>query len=273
MTVVASFIILFAILGLNVPYVSLEPGPSRDVAGLITISDPARRDVNGELLLTTVSLRTPPLRVGYIVAGLFDPNDLILPRDRVYRSDETAEEADRLAAAQMVTSQESAGAAALSLLGYDVKIETLGVVVLGLPPYGTAREKLRRGDIVSQIDDRPIRTGEDFGGAIDARSIGDEVVVEVLRGRGRQRVTLKTVESPDRPGEPVIGVEFSPVPIKQATLPIDIAIDAQGIGGPSAGLMYALGIVDMLNTDDLARGRRIAGTGEIEIDGIVGAVG
>ena len=106
---------------------------------------------------------------------------------------------------------------------------------------------------------------------VELERSGDEITLKIVRGSDRITLKTKTAGNPEDPTKPIIGVLLDNVP--SVKLPLAVDIESLGIGGPSAGLMYALGIVDLLDSSDLTHGRTIAGTGAITIDGTVQPVG
>ncbi len=266
---VAAFIVIFAVLNVRVPYFALTPGPAQDVGRLIVIRGARTTPVEGQLLLTTVSLHE--IRVAEAVRGWFDPTTAILSRSTIIPPGSSENEVEQRTTAQMEESHIFAAAAALSLLGYEITVEPSGVRVQAVGSEVPAADILRRGDLVVGADGVPIRQAEDLVAAIKRHKVGDSIGLRIMRGTGTLDVTTRTVGRPENPVDPIIGVEIETVP--NIRLPIAINIESMGIGGPSAGLMFALGIYDLLDPKDLTAGRVIAGTGEIGIEGNVGAVG
>lgn len=267
---IAAFAILvIAIFNLHIPYFAITPGPAVNVVDLIDINGVRTKKVTGPLMLTTVSLH--PIKVAEGIRGWFDSSYEVLSRSAIIPAGETEEQADERSTNQMTESHDHAAAAALSFLGYDVKVTQLGARVRELDEGAPAREVLRRGDVIIGADDSGVRRAEDLVGVIKRHKVGDSIVLKVKRGPRTLTVKTRTMARPDAPAEPVIGVFLDTVP--RVELPLAIDIDSLDIGGPSAGLMYALGIVDLLDASDLAHGRTIAGTGEISVEGEVGAVG
>jgi PDZ domain-containing protein len=211
------------------------------------------------------------VRIGGAVRDWIDPNYTTVPRSVLIAPDETEEEAEQRVTDQMTESQDRAGAAALSFLGYDVKITNTGARVLSVAADAPASRVLKRGDLIVSADSKPVTNPDDLAKVIGAHRVGDEVVLEVVRGSKRLTVRSGTVAHPDDPADPIIGVVIEAAP--RVDLPLAVKIDSLQIGGPSAGLMFALGIVDLLNGSDLTKGRTVAGTGEISVDGTVGPVG
>jgi PDZ domain-containing protein len=262
-------ILIAAILWVQVPYFALTPGPAQDVGRLIAIDGAKTTPLNGQLLLTTVSLHE--IRVFEAVRGWFDPSIAILSRSAIIPADSSEQEVEQRTTAQMEESHVLAGAAALDLLGYDVKIEPSGVRISAIDSDVPASKALRRGDVVVGVDGQAITQDEQLRAAVRRHRVGDVIGLRVLRGAETVDVNTTTVGLPEDPSIPAIGVHVETVPRVQ--LPLAIDINSLGIGGPSAGLIFAVGIFDLLDPDDLTRGRVIAGTGEISIEGDVGPVG
>jgi len=268
--VAAAFVLVFAILLLQIPYFALTPGPAVDVTRLIAIQGAKAHPVKGKLMLTTVSL-IPSIRVGEWIRTLVDSSVTVVARSAIIQPGQSEQDVQQQTVTQMRESQVAAAAAALQLLGRHVDIKYSGVRVIGVASDAPAANVLHAGDMIGRVDGRPVAKPIELVRAIHRHTVGQSVQLHVIRGTKAIDVTVRTIGRPNNKKDPVIGVIIDSVP--QVKLPIPISIDAQGIGGPSAGLMFALGIVDLLGTTDLTHGRFIAGTGEIGFDGAVGAVG
>lgn len=237
---------------------------------LIAVQGVKAQPVKGKLMLTTVSL-LPSIRIGELVRGAFDPSIALVSRSLIVQPGQSEQDVQQQTADQMRESQVAAAAVALKYLGYKVDIKYTGIRIIGIQESAPAAAVLRPGDLISTVDGQPVRRPPELVSAIHRHSIGSSVKLRVVRGANSFTATVKLIPSPRNARDPAIGVIIDSVP--QVKLPLAISINAQGIGGPSAGLMFAVGIVDLLNRSDLTRGRRIAGTGEIELDGTVGPVG
>lgn len=170
---------------------------------------------------------------------------------------------------EMRQSQRYATAVALQALGYEVPIEPRGArVEQTLRGYPAAGE-LRAGDVIVRADGRRVRFPDDLTRIFGDRRPGDTVELRVRRGGRVRRVPIRTVPNPSDRRLPFIGVQLSEPKI---TLPVDVEFDLGRVGGPSAGLAFALDLVNELGRD-IDRGRRIAATGEIRLDGSVRKVG
>lgn len=262
-----------------VPYVALEPGPTFDTLGaegtdngeqVIEITGRETFPTTGKLDLTTVSV-SQRLSLGAALWGWFDRDKAVLPREIVYPPDKSDEEVEADNQQSMQQSQDTATTAALRVL--KIRSE---VVAVDQVPDGPSAGKLQPGDVLVEVDGQPILDGASLRELIGARQPGETVRIGFRRDAGAvQEVTVTTAASPadpddpDAPVRPVIGVVTRPTPVRDITVDINL----KDVGGPSAGLMFALGIVDKLDKVDITGGRHIAGTGEMAADGRVGAIG
>ena len=183
-------------------------------------------------------------------------------------SEEQRRQSNRL---DMTRSQEIAAAVALEHLGYDVNVQTSGAEIsLVLPKSPAAEGGLRPGDVILEAEGQEVETPNALREAFADVQPGDPVTITVQRSGGKKEYTLTTTASEEDPDRAVIGVV-----VQQAAsieLPVDINIDAGAIGGPSAGLAFALDIVDELG-NDVDQGRRIVVTGALALDGTVQPIG
>ena len=258
---------------LPVPYVALEAGPVTNTLGsvgktqLIRVDGRETYPVSGKLDLTTVHvLGGPGSQLGLVTAlrGWLDDGIAIVPEDTVYPPGETAEQAEKESAAEMRDSQENATTAALRELGIRVEITS---IVQDVPEGSPSTGKLEKGDELVAIDGTPVAGGTQLRELITARDPGDEVEVTVRRDGAERTETITTERAED--GRAIVGITTR----DQADYPFSVDISLEDVGGPSAGLMFALGIVDKLTPGSLTDGAHIAGTGTIDDTGRVGAIG
>lgn len=264
---------------LPVPYVALSPGPVTDViagsgegedpaTGLIRISGAPTYPTSGQLDLTTVSLRGGPgleMTLGEALLDWRDGDVAVLPRGLYFRADTTQQQADAESAAEMTGSQESAKVAALTELGIDVPSTTtrrIASVYSDVP----AADVLLPGDEITAVDGVDVPDFAALQAAVRALPDDAEVRLGLLRDGEPRTVTTRTVSSG---GTTAIGI----VPVVDHDLPFTIDIDLEDVGGPSAGTMFALGIVDELTPGAMTGGEHVAGTGSIAADGTVGPIG
>lgn len=259
---------------LPVPYVVYSPGPLEDTLGewegepVIEIDGAETFPTEGILDLTTVGV-TPADRKLDLLSALqawVDPDRAVLPRELVYPEGVTAEESREANAQMLERSQESARVAALRELGYEVpEVVVVDSVLDGAPADGV----LVPGDVVISVDGTPIGTPQDVVAAVTAHDPGETVEFVVERD-GEQRTEQVGSEAAEDDGRAIVG--FSPAVGYDFPVQIDLNIDER-IGGPSAGMIFALAIYDTLTPGSLLGGLHVAGTGEITADGEVGPIG
>lgn len=261
--------------------VALEPGPTRDTLGIVEIAETRTYASAGELLLTTVAVDADLDLWEWLQTFALRDVDRV-PREALLPGGIDEEELLRQTAAQMGRSQTIAAAAGLRAAGYDVTLTARGAEISDLIAGMPAEEVLEVGDVIVAVDRRPVRDASDASGIIRGRQPGTTVELTVRRGGQELTVPVELAEVPphgqdgadgdggdDDAPHGVVGAYLT----DHLPLPVDVRIDAGPIGGPSAGLMFALSVVELLAAEDLTGGAVIAGTGSIEQDGAVGAIG
>ena len=171
---------------------------------------------------------------------------------------------------QMDRSQRIAAAVALRERGLKVRAEPEGALVVAVAPDAPAAGHLRPTDVIVGVDGTPVKTPGDLRRLIGSRKPGAEVGLRVRAGRALRTETVKTVASPDDEDRAIVGIQVEQS--AKIELPIDVSIDLGGVGGPSAGLAFALDVLEELGRD-VDRGYKVAATGEIELDGGVAPIG
>jgi PDZ domain-containing protein len=171
---------------------------------------------------------------------------------------------------QMDRSQEVAAAVALRELGYDVDAEPEGALVVAVADDAPATGKLAPTDVIVAVDGKPVRTPDDLRRLIALHEPGETVKLQVRRGEETRAVEVGTIASSEEGGRPIVGIQVEQ--FADIQLPVDVEIDLGGVGGPSAGLAFALDVVEELR-GTVDRGRKVAATGEIELDGDVLSIG
>ena len=170
----------------------------------------------------------------------------------------------------MDRSEQIAAAVALRELGYKVDAKPQGALIVAVATDAPAAGKLEPTEVIVAVDGSKVRTPDDLRRLIAKHKPGDTVRLEVRAGGATRIVKVGTIESEQEPGRPIVGIQVEQnADIK---LPISVEIDLGGVGGPSAGLAFALDVVDELN-GDVDRGLRIAATGELDLEGRVLPIG
>jgi len=256
-----------------VPYAISGPGPTRNTLGeqdgvpLIEISGAPVFPATGELLLTTVSVSGGPdypVTIADVVRGWVEPGRTVSPVEEVFAPTDSRDEIDERNQAAMISSQENATVAALEELGYEVPTTlTIADAIEGSGAEGV----VRADDVIVAVDGAPVVSFSELSAALDPVTPGDPIALGVLRGGERHDLDITTTD--DGAGRALIGVLVDPV----FDFPVDVTIQIEDIGGPSAGTMFALGIVDLLTEEDEADGEVIAGTGTMDLTGVVGPIG
>jgi len=194
----------------------------------------------------------------------------LVPEHAIVPPGSDFEERRRQNLRQMDRSQEIAAAVALRELGLDVGSDPEGALVVAVAPDAPADGKLRATDVIVAVDGKTVKTPDDLRRLIGGREPGEQVRVEARAGGAVRTEVLSTVESPDQEGRAIIGVQVEQS--ARIELPIEVEIDLGGVGGPSAGLAFALDVLEELGRN-VDRGYKVAATGEIELDGGIAPIG
>ena len=242
------------------------PGPVRDVETHVEITGAKTFSSEGSLYLTTVSVDTTVTFADY-VETLFDPDKAVVDKEAVTGGN-SPEEAERIQRQQMAQSKRSAEEVALEALGFEGPGARIVRTVAGEPAHNV----LKPDDVIFEIDGKAISSACDAGIAIREHEVGDLIRVTVERDGRLRTFRLELASNPDAPGHAFLGIEMRDPP-GGFDPNVRVEIDTDNLGGPSAGLMFSLAIYDQLTPDDLTKGRSIAGTGTIQCDGHVGAIG
>lgn len=196
----------------------------------------------------------------------------IVPAREVRPHGESQQEVNELNRRRIEESKPLAAAVGLREAGFEASIGGRGVVVRAVAENLPAAGHIQTGDIVHAVDGEPTMTTADLIAAVRRREPGAEVSLAYVREGNSETVTLRTTASADDPRVPLLGISIETVGF-EVQLPFHVEIDTDSVGGPSAGFMFALGVLDAVTEGDLARGRFIAGTGTIAPDGSVGPIG
>lgn len=271
--VVTAALLLFV----PVPYVMYSPGNAYDIFAkdehgrpTVAVDGVTTYPISGELRMTTVSVTRSDARLTLpeVLFGHVAPSRDVLPRSSVYPDEDKSPEQVRTEEQQMMdTSQQEAIVAAVRAA--DMPIEERPVIA-GVITGGPADGILVPGDFIMAVDGERVRATSDVPDRVQTHRPGDDVTLSVIgeSDENPQDVTVPVEEGPD--GAPRIGVTVSTGYRYEPDVTFGVK---ESIGGPSAGLIFALGIYDQLTPGDLVAGRDIAGTGTIDVDGNVGPIG
>src|SRR6266508_3351817 len=257
-------VLIVAMWSVSLPYFAEGPGPARDVEPLIRVSGHQEFPSRGHFILTSVSFT--PVNLFQAVGAWLDPTRNVVSEDVFIPPGETPEEANRRSVSQMDQSKIDAAVVVLSRLAGYPESHGTGLLVESVGTGCAADGKLFPGDLLVAVDGEPLTSSDELGSDIRASRIGSVLEFDVrVDGKALQvpLVARRCQGSLRR----LIGVTTVP------NFPFQITISSGDIGGPSAGLMWALGLYDLLTPGDLTGGVIVAGTGQIEPDGTVVPIG
>ena len=273
--VVALGLLVSAVIGaavVPVPYVALKPGSARPVSDQVLVEGAPSYPPRSSVAFTTVSLGSTTLLEA--LAGWLDDEVDVLPEEAV-RGGRSEEENRRYNAELMDSSKHVAIAVALERLGHDVDITTSGTVVRDILPDSPAADALELDDVIVAVDGEPVDEPGEIGELLQPGGPGGAHVLTVERPAGSDRrldLEVVTVPADDDPTRAIIGISAEDR-ITAFDFPVDVTIDSGRVGGPSAGLAFALAVIDVLTPGELTGGNRVAVTGTIDLTGRVGRVG
>ncbi|WP_326767719.1 PDZ domain-containing protein [Streptomyces sp. NBC_01591] len=289
-TMLASTLVLIALLCagvlIKVPYSEMSPGPTVNTLGkvdgepVLQISGHKTYPTSGHLNMTTVRVTGADYDMNLVesVYGWLAHDSVVVPHDTLYPDGKTEQESTQENAEEFSQSQESAKVAALTELGIPVSSRVVvSTVVKGSPAQG----KLHAGDVIKQVDGTPVEQPEDVAKLVTRRDPGEKVTFTIIPARtaqaaekagkepeGSRKIVITTVKAP-KENRAIVGIQAG----TDHTFPFDIDIKLADVGGPSAGLMFSLGIIDKLTPGKLTGGEFVAGTGTIDDKGKVGPIG
>ncbi len=253
----------------TVPFVSLGPGPTFDTLGevdgrqVVDIQGTQTHPTSGHLNMTTVSQRDD-LSLGEALTLWLSGQEQLVPRDLVYPPGKSREEVDKANNADFKNSEDSAAFAALGYLKYPA-----AVTIATVSDPGPSAGKLKVGDAIDMVDGTPVANVDQFTGLLKKTQPGQVVTIDYRRKNepaGTAHITLGANKDRDYG---YMGVAVLDAP----WAPFAVNFNLANVGGPSAGLMFSLAVVDKLTTGDLAGSTFVAGTGTISVDGKVGPIG
>ncbi|HEY4607450.1 MAG TPA: PDZ domain-containing protein, partial [Acidimicrobiia bacterium] len=262
------FVVGASILGawnLELPYLAFSSGPVSDAADAIVATEVDTYPPEGELLMLTVVSQDVNIFEA-LIAGV-DPTIDLVPKEAYRQPEESDEDYRKRVLQQMDDSQTRAITVALDYLGYEMV--PIDVLVTDLVAGKPAAEVLEIGDSVDSFNGTEIRRSTDLTDALEGFQPGDVVDLEVTREGSRRSLQVQLAPRDDDSGGAMIGIVVGEL----TEPPFPVSIRAGNVGGPSAGMMHALAIIDTLTPGEMTKGHIVAGTGTIQFDGTVGAIG
>ncbi|MCX4715860.1 PDZ domain-containing protein [Streptomyces virginiae] len=289
-TMLASTLVLFALLCagvfIKVPYSEMSPGPTVNTLGdshgapVLNIAGRKTYPTSGHLNMTTVRVTGADYDMSLVEAvyGWLAGDNIVVPHENLYPNGKTEAESTQENAEEFSQSQQSAKVAALKQLGIPV---TARVIVSTVVKSSPSEGKLHAGDVIKSVDGAAVTAPEDVAKLVTKHKPGEPVEFTIVPAKEAAEAAKAGDENPattkmtitagkaEGDGHAIVGIRAG----TDHTFPFTIDIKLADVGGPSAGLMFALGIVDKLTPEDLTGGKFVAGTGTITDEGKVGPIG
>lgn len=254
---------------LTVPYAAEGPGPTFNTLGrvdgqdVVEVTGEPADDTAGNLNMTTVSVRSN-LTLAQALGRWLTTDDTLVPVEQVFPPDRSPEEIQERNQQAFTASEAAATVAAMNHLGRNVKIEVAGVI-----EDSAASAHVELGDVIRAVDDTGVDQPGQVRDLVQDKAPGTDLVLTLERdGRTLER-TVTLGQHPDDPTVALLGITMTSEPADD----VSVNYNLRDIGGPSAGMMFSLAVIDKLSPGELNGGRFVAGTGTISEDGAVGPVG
>jgi len=247
----------------------MKPGSAYDVSEFVNVENSHTND-KGSLSLMTVAMQqaTP---FSYLWAKT-QKYQKLMDITQVRNPLEDEEEYNVRQLKLMTDSQFNAKYVAFQRAGLQTKILFNGVFVLNVLEGGASENLLKAGDEIIEVDGQKIRNQQMLVDLLKPKQLGEKVTIQFIRNKKEQEVTITLKEIP-RSEETRAGLGITYAESKSIETNPNVSMKTEDIGGPSAGLMFTLEILDQLLEEDLTKGYAIAGTGEMLVDGTVGRIG
>lgn len=279
-TIIILAIITYISFYIPVPYYITAPGSAIELSTIIEVEDAYQE--RGSFMLTTVSMM--PATAPTYLYSKFDPYMESFPKEYILNENEDQDEYNYRQLLVMQQSQDDAKIAALNYVDIPVYITEQGVVVMGVIAGAPSDEVLQIGDLITGIDNIEVKNTDDLLNYLQPKKAGDIVNITFVRDRTTYKEDVELINLYDYSEEGIseedgryltnsVGLGIYPYNERQLFTSKEVYFNTEDIGGPSAGLMFALEIVNRSIPEDLTKGYQIAGTGTLDVDGNVGQIG
>jgi PDZ domain-containing protein len=246
------------------------PDRAHPVAPLVSVAGGHVLDNGGGIYYVDVIIRKATL-LEELLGGL-ESGATLYPPASVVSPGITSAQQNQVDLSEMASSQQIAAAVALRALGRKVTTTDDGALIDEVAPGLPAADRLEPLDVVVAVDGTRVRTPAQLSAAMKGRPIGSRVEFRVLRGGEQKLISLRTVAESRGSRQGIVGIYLDQQPAETIHLPIRVSIDAHGVGGPSAGLAFALEVLQQLGRN-VDHGLKIAATGELSLNGDVEPIG
>lgn len=267
-------LLIYILFYIPVPYFVTTPGSALDLSALVEVDE--GYEEQGRFMLTTISMRQANVSF-FILAKIASYMDTI-PEELIIGEDEESEDYTNRQFKVMEQSKENAIIAAFTQLDYPIDIKQTGVLVMDIVPGLPSEEVLKVGDLIVSIDNQELKQSKQIIDYFQNKVAGDVVKVSFIRNGksfSEEITVVNLLDSEERTDANIkrVGIGFYPADEREVIPSKDVTFHTENIGGPSAGLMFTLEIINQLIPEDLTKGYKIAGTGTITPDGVVGQIG
>jgi PDZ domain-containing protein len=256
----------------QLPYFTLSPGSSRATEPLITVDGAPTYDSEGNVDFLTVSLRQPT--AVELLAAWINPAVDVKSREEIL-GQQTPEENRQVNVQMMTDSKDSATYQALHRLGYEIPTSGTGAVVATVQEGSPADGKLKSGDVITEVNGTPVALNSDLVEVVGAQPPGSVLTMDVVAmddPTATRTVEVTLGARADDASKGFLGVSTFTRDLS-FQFPVQVTIDSGRVGGPSAGLAFTLGVLDVMTPESITGGLKIATTGTMSLDGSVGPVG
>ncbi|OEG00351.1 hypothetical protein BHF71_00120 [Vulcanibacillus modesticaldus] len=265
-------ILIFISFYIPVPYYVSMPGSAIELNSLVEVKGGYQE--SGNFMLTTVKVM--PGTLSSFIYSQFSKNAELIPKEYIMSDDEDPEDYTKRQLKVMSESQQNSIIAAFNYLKLPIEVTDKGIVVMGLLSGVPSEKILKVGDLIIEVDDREIKRTDDLLSYFKEKEEGEIINVTYIRDeeiRTSKIPLVNLVDDDQNNFSKKVGLGIYPSEEKEVITSKNIVFKTEDIGGPSAGLMFTLEIINQLIPNDLTKGYQIAGTGTITPNGIVGQIG
>lgn len=259
-----------------VPFYITMPGSAMELNSVVEVRDGYKE--KGNFMLTTISMI--PGTVPFFLYAQFAPYTEIIPKEYILAEDEDPDEYNQRQENVMKESQDNAIIAAFQYLDLPIELRDKGILVMGLILGLPGEKVLQVGDLIVEIDKKPMKRVDDLLAYLEDKKVGELVEFAFIREDRKliakvrlAALDLTNQENASEQPSKRVGIGFYPQDERKVIPSKEVVFHTEEIGGPSAGLMFTLEIINQLTAEDLTKGYQVAGTGTITTDGTIGQIG
>jgi len=268
-TIIILAILIYVSFYIPVPVYITLPGSALELDEMLEVSGGYRE--KGDFMLTTVTMI--PGNLPYYLYAQLTSYAEVIPEEAVLTEEEEPEDYNKRQLKVMKQSQDNAVIAAFQYLKLPIEIKEQGILVMGLIPGFPGEKVLEIGDLITEVDQIPMKKVEDLLHYLEKKQVGEKVQVVFMRGNKSFTEEISLADLNEEEQSKKAGIGFYPFNEREVIPSKEVVFHTEEIGGPSAGLMFTLEMINQLTPTDLTNGYKIAGTGTMDSDGSVGQIG